>query len=303
VLIADEGFNGLVLQIALAGISVEGGLITAAAGEGWDQFVNYCVEKDLAGVECLSGIPGFVGATPIQNVGAYGQEVSETIVSVRIYDRQDAAIKNISSADCGFSYRASIFNTSEKGRYIVLAVTFLLMPNGAPAMRYADLKKYFEAKNKTPSLKEVRDAVIEIRARKSMVIAADDPNSKSAGSFFKNPVVSAEQLQKMVGKAAEKGLIGAEETVPYFPAGEGQVKIPAAWLIERSGFHKGYVQGCAGISANHTLAIINRGGAQARDILDLKDAIQTAVRRKFGVMLKPEPFFVGFEKDRFVVKR
>jgi len=295
VLIADAGFDGLVLQIVLSGISFNENLVTAAAGEDWDNFVRVCVEKNLAGLECLSGIPGFAGATPIQNVGAYGQEVSETITSVRVYDRETFAVKTMSNAECGFTYRSSIFNASLKGRYIVLAVTYALVPNGEPALRYADLKKHFAGRSETPSLSEVRRAVIEIRAKKSMVISAADPNSKSAGSFFKNPLVSREKFQEIQIAAEKVGLVATGETVPHFSSGDEEVKIPAAWLIEKSGFHKGCIHGNVGLSANHTLAIINRGNASARDVLELKDKIQTAVQEKFGVMLKPEPVFIGFD--------
>ncbi len=297
VLIADRGFDGLVLQIALRGISRpenEGNMVTAAAGEDWDEFVGYCVGENFAGLECLSGIPGLVGATPIQNVGAYGQDVSETITTVRVYDRRASEIKNLSRAECGFSYRSSIFNTSEKERYIVLAVTFALRQNGEPAIRYADLQKYFADGNTNPSLSDVREAVTLIRARKSMVISAADPNSKSAGSFFKNPVVSGQQYQIIQKTAENLGLVMDGAAVPSFPAPDEQVKIPAAWLIEKSGFYKGYVRGSAGLSANHTLAIINRGGASASDVLELKDEIQNKVQEKFGVALKPEPIFIGF---------
>jgi UDP-N-acetylmuramate dehydrogenase len=299
VLIADNGFDGVVLQIALKGITAEGNYVAAAAGEEWDDFVSHCVEKNLAGLEDLSGIPGFVGATPIQNVGAYGQEVSETITAVRVYDRETFAIKTLSNAECGFSYRSSIFNTTEKGRYIVLAVTFSLTPDGAPSIRYADLKKYFAEKNNaTPSLKEAREAVIDIRSRKSMVISADDPNSKSAGSFFKNPIIDKEHYQKIQEIAEKTGLIEAGLPAPNFPAAGEQVKIPAAWLIEKSGFQKGYVKGNAGLSANHTLALINRGSARARDILDLKDEIQRRVFERFGITLLPEPIFIGFDRPQ-----
>jgi UDP-N-acetylmuramate dehydrogenase len=291
VLIADEGFDGLVLQMALKGISFEGNTAIAAAGEDWDKFVESCVERGLAGVECLSGIPGFVGATPIQNVGAYGQDVSETIVTVRVYDRENGVFQIMSNPDCGFAYRSSIFNTSEKGRYIVLGATYVFNENGAPNISYADLKKYFTGEDKTPSLSDVRRAVLAIRAKKSMVISADDPNSKSAGSFFKNPVVSEEKFRE-IQEAREK--TGAE--VPYFAIGEGEVKIPAAWLIEKSGFNKGYLYGSVGISQNHTLAIINRGGAKAREVLEFMKIIQQAVGERFGIAIKPEPVFIGFEK-------
>ena len=287
VLISDNGFDGLVLQIALLGISSdverEGTVnITANAGEDWDKFVAYCVEHDLAGVECLSGIPGFVGGTPVQNVGAYGQEVSETIVSVRCFDRQTKEFITLANADCGFTYRTSIFNSTARDRYVVLSVTFALKTDGEPKIVYNDLIEHFA--DKQPSLAEVRDAVLTIRRSKSMVIDRDDPNSTSAGSFFKNPIVEREKLEEI--------RVGFER-VPFFEFGD-KVKIPAAWLIEKAGFHKGFALGNAGISTNHTLALINRDGASADEMLSLKKKIQGAVEAKFGIMLQPEPVFVGF---------
>lgn len=291
IVVADEGFDGLVLQIALKGISQENNLITSAAGEDWDSFVKFCVEKNLAGIECLSGIPGFVGGTPVQNVGAYGQEVSETIVNVRVFDRKKNEIVELTNEQCGFNYRRSIFNTTEKEHYIVLSVTFALTSNGAPALRYKDVQQIF-SDNDSPTLKEVSDAVIEIRSRKSMVINENDPNSRSAGSFFKNPIVSEEAFSKIEEKAKEFGI---NETVPRFTTSDGQVKIPAAWLIEHTGFHKGYERGQVGLSTNHTLAIINRGNATAKDVIELMKEIQEKVEEKFSVCLKPEPVFVGFK--------
>lgn len=295
IVVSDEGFNGLVLQIALKGISekAEGEkiIITAAAGEDWDEFVNFCVEKKYAGIETLSGIPGFIGGTPVQNVGAYGQEVSETIVSVHVFDRARNVITDLSNGQCDFSYRRSIFNTTEKEHYIVLSVTFALVPNGVPALRYKDVQDYFINHAGIPTLEEVRDAVIEIRAKKSMVIDESDPNTRSAGSFFKNPVVSEEEFHLVEERAK---LLGLNETVPHFPASDNQVKIPAAWLIERAGFYKGFNRGAVGISSNHTLAIINRGGATANDIISFKKGIQSRVSEIFGVSLHPEPVFVGF---------
>lgn len=309
VLIADAGFDGLVLQIALKGMvlsepeAVATGLnvafknpvatapgsdtstsifITAKAGEDWDDFVEYCVENNLAGVECLSGIPGFVGGTPVQNVGAYGQEVSETIVSVRCFDSKMKEFEALSNDKCGFTYRTSIFNSTKRDRYIVLSVTFALEKDGAPKIVYKDLIDRFGERQ--PSLAEVRDAVLQIRRSKSMVIDAKDPNSQSAGSFFKNPIVGKEKLTEL--------RIGYEG-IPSFKFADS-VKIPAAWLIENAGFQKGFTLGKAGISTNHTLAIINRGGASADEILSLKDEIQISVEAKFGILLHTEPVFVGF---------
>ena len=294
IVVADTGFDGLVLQIALKGITERQQddkiFITAQAGEDWDSFVAYCVKRNYAGIECLSGIPGFVGGTPVQNVGAYGQEVSETIVSVRVFDRKQNEVIQLNNEQCGFAYRRSIFNTTEKEHYIVLSVTFALSVNGAPAIRYKDLQNHF-TENSSPTLQEVRDGVIEIRSQKSMVINENDPNSKSAGSFFKNPIVSQEGFCLIEEKAKQFGF----NEVPHFSAEGNQVKIPAAWLIERSGFCKGYVRGHAGLSANHTLAIINRGGASAKDVIELMHEIQSKVEEKFSIQLKPEPVFIGFD--------
>ncbi len=304
VLISDEGFPGLVIRVAIKGISGRVGWdrlitcptdenqsklaeeITAGAGEDWDGFVRQCAERDLAGVECLSGIPGLVGGTPVQNVGAYGQEVSETIVKVRAFDRQTKQIVELSNAECGFRYRASIFNSTKRDRYVVLAVSFALRANGEPALRYPDLKNYFAGKTDQPSLAEVRQAVIEIRSRKGMVIVPNDPDCQSAGSFFKNPVISAEAFARLEAAAGERP--------PSFPAGDGNVKVPAAWLIERAGFQRGYAKGRAGISSKHTLAIVNRGNATAQEVLDLVAEIQARVQAEFGIALLPEPVFVGF---------
>lgn len=293
VLISDSGFDGLVLQVALKGVSgfqeKDGTVyVTAQAGEDWDAFVEFCVANGLQGLECMSGIPGFVGGTPVQNVGAYGQEVSETIVSVRAFDRKTGEVLNLNNADCGFSYRTSIFNTSRRDRFIVLSVTYALTKNGDPQITYKDLKEIF--RERIPSLAETREAVLNIRRAKSMVIDETDPNSRSAGSFFKNPIVSTADFAPVEKKAVETGA----GSVPTFPAGEGKVKIPAAWLIERSGFEKGYRKGRAGLSARHTLAVVNLGGATAEEIIALKNEIQRGVLEKFSISLQTEPVFVGF---------
>lgn len=281
VLIADEGFDGFVLQIALHGIETKENIVTAQAGEDWDGFVAFCVAKNLAGVECLSGIPGFVGAVPVQNVGAYGQEVSETISKVRVFDRKSREILELNNADCKFSYRSSIFNTTEKNRFIVLAVTFNLIENGKPKIVYKDLQEIFAGKR--PNLLRTREAVLQIRRAKSMVIDKNDINTNSAGSFFKNPIVERTKLLEL------------PENIPTFNFDEENVKIPAAWLIEKAGFIKGYTKNRVGLSANHTLALINRGGATAEEILSLKAEIQSKVKEKFGIELAPEPVFIGFK--------
>lgn len=287
VLIADNGFDGLVLHIAIGGIreiSRDGSkvILEVGAGEDWDRFVAYCVDRDLAGIECLSGIPGLVGGTPVQNVGAYGQEVSEVITGVRCFDREKGITVILPNTECDFSYRKSAFNSTSRDRYVVLSVRFSLDASGSPRIAYRDLIEYFHGR--TPTLADVRAAVLAIRKAKSMVIDANDPNSRSAGSFFKNPLVSRERFAQIESDHPE---------VPHFDAGE-KVKIPAAWLIEKAGFSKGFTLGRAGISTNHTLALINRGDASANDILVLKDMIRDKVAEKFDIDLVPEPVFIGF---------
>lgn len=288
ILVSDTGFDGLVIKVAVTGKTAthvgEYSMVTAQAGEDWDEFVAFCVAQNLAGIECLSGIPGFIGGTPVQNVGAYGQEVSESITSVRCLDRISDEIVELPSDECGFSYRSSIFNSTARDRYVVLAVTYRLATSGEPKIAYKDIAEVFA--DRLPTLSETRDAVLQIRRAKSMVIDPADPNSVSAGSFFKNPIVLNDKYEKIVELS--------EVPVPGFTVDESSTKIPAAWLIERSGFHKGFRIGQAGISANHTLAIINCGGATAADIVRLKDMIQNGVEERFGIVLQPEPVFVGF---------
>ena len=285
ILVSDNGFNGLVVQVGIRGISQSGELVTAAAGEDWDNFVAFCVGKGLSGVECLSGIPGFVGGTPVQNVGAYGQEVSETIVSVRCFDRCTLDLVDLSNEQCGFAYRKSIFNSSERDRYVVLAVTYNLISDGAAKIVYKDLVERFGSRQ--PTLTETREMVLKVRRAKSMVIDPSDPNSQSAGSFFKNPIVPSKKIEEIAGKLGIPA-------VPHFRFNQTEVKISAAWLIERAGFSKGFALGNAGISSNHTLAIVNRGGATAAAVIDLKNLIQERVLERFGIELQPEPVFVGF---------
>lgn len=284
ILVSDSGFDGVVIRIELRGVSaLEDGKITVAAGEDWDGFVAGSVRENLAGIECLSGIPGTVGGTPVQNVGAYGEEVSESIVSVRCYDRASGKIVELANSECGFAYRTSIFNTTDRERYVVLATTFQLAPGGEPRITYRDLAEHFAGRE--PTLSETREAVIAVRRSKSMVIDPDDPNRRSAGSFFKNPIVSLAAFEAISSRFGG--------SVPKFPAGEGSVKIPAAWLIEQAGFRRGFIMGPAGISTNHTLAIVNRGGATAADIIALATAIRDTVRREFDIDLIHEPVFVG----------
>jgi len=298
--VADSGWPGLVLRIAIGGITTQSTdtpgnsvLFTVGAGVNWDDFVAQAVAQNCAGVECLSGIPGSVGGTPVQNVGAYGQEVSDTIESVRALDLKQDRIVVLPKPACGFRYRTSIFNTTERGRYIILRVNYRLKRGGAPSLKYADLQKHFAerlAEKKTPpSLAETREAVREIRRGKGMLIVPGDDDCRSAGSFFKNPVLSEAQFKDLAERAAAKGL-----EIPSYPALDAQRKVSAAWLVEHSGFSKGYTLGPAGISHKHALALINRGDAKASDIVGLKDAIQRGVQQAWGILLEPEPVFVGF---------
>jgi len=292
--VADAGFDGLVLKIGIAGVShftpPNGGMtFIAGAGCDWDTFVAQTVEANCAGLECLSGIPGTVGGTPVQNVGAYGQDVSETIIEVRALDLESREIVTLSNAECRFAYRSSLFNTTHRGCYIVLQVAFSLRPNGKPAIRYADLEKQFAGRSGEPTLQEVRNAVREIRHRKAMLIVPGEEDARSAGSFFKNPVVPQAFFEELSNRLSSEG-----SQLPSYLAPDSCRKIPAAWLVEHAGFAKGYAKGRAGISRKHALAIVNRGGATAAEIIALKDEIQIHVQEKFGVELQPEPVFVGF---------
>ena len=288
-LVSDNGFSGLVLRVGIQGAVWENNQVCAAAGHDWDAVVAACVDRGMGGVECLSGIPGLAGGTPVQNVGAYGQEVADVLTVVRVLDRQSGVISDLSREQCGFEYRTSIFNTSQKDRYIVLSATYALHKGAPPQVKYPDLLRRFEGRVEAPSLPEVRQAVREIRAAKGMLIVDGDPDCHSAGSFFKNPIVTEGDFARIQNDVLE--------TVPRYPAGTGKVKLSAAWLIERAGFKKGFAIGPAAVSAKHTLALVNRGGAEAVDIVRLAREIRRGVHDKFGVKLVPEPVFVGFAED------
>ncbi len=297
-LIADAGWPGMVLKVAIAGIQRRPELdekgraiFDVGAGETWDKFVSDAVRARCAGVECLSGIPGSVGGTPVQNVGAYGQEVSETIESVQVLDLKDGQLRELCNEACQFAYRSSIFNKGEPGRFIVLSAAYGLVPEGDPRISYADLKRHFDGWATMPTLAETREAVRHIRALKGMLITPGDPDCQSAGSFFKNPVLSEAQHEDLIKRAAARRL-----NVPSYPALESHKKVSAAWLVEHSGFAKGYGFGRVGISSKHALAIVNRGGATAAEVLALKDQIQHRVEEIWGVCLEPEPVMVGFEQ-------
>jgi UDP-N-acetylmuramate dehydrogenase len=294
-LVADSGWPGVVVKIAVTGIECTSAdkdgktVFDVGAGESWDRFVSQAVVAQCAGVECLSGIPGSVGGTPVQNVGAYGQEVSETIKSVQALDLRDGQVRELCNEACGFTYRSSIFNTTERGRFVILRVTYALTPGGAPRIQYADLKRHFAGRETRPNLAEMREAVRHIRALKGMLIVPGDPDCQSAGSFFKNPVISPEQHEDLSKRAAAKGF-----SLPSYPALEKSKKISAAWLVEHSGFKRGYGFGRVGISSKHALAIVNRGGATAAEVLALKEQIEQRVEEIWGVRLEAEPVMVGF---------
>lgn len=276
--VADAGFAGTVVRIATRGLDVDGTTVTVAAGEPWDHVVQRTIEHGLSGLECLSGIPGLAGATPIQNVGAYGQEVADTLAWVRVYDRRTRQVAIFHNEECHFAYRTSLFRGTD--RYVVLEVCFELHRQRHPP-RYADLAALT---GEDASLADVRAAVLGLRRRKGMVLDPADPDTFSAGSFFTNPVV--EMAVAPPGAPAFP--------VPSAAGGPGLVKLPAAWLIEQAGFTKGY-QGPDGarISTKHSLALVNPGGATTEGLVALAREIRDAVRDRFGIELHPEPVLVG----------
>lgn len=289
--VADSGFDGIVLRIAIESAIASASVADCveyyvAAGMDWNEFVLSTCKQGISGIECLAGIPGTVGGTPVQNVGAYGQEVAETIVSVRALDLETMRFVDLSNAECGFAYRRSIFNTTHRGRYIVTAVTFRFDPARRPHLTYADLTRHFGEARPTPL--EIYHAVREIRHAKGMLIVEGESDSRSAGSFFKNPVVDVETLNRIA-----EALHLAADKIPHWPAEGNRIKLPAAWLLERAGFVKGYVMGNAGISSRHTLALINRGNATAADLFALRDVIQQRVKALFGIELEQEPVQLG----------
>ncbi|WP_437325626.1 UDP-N-acetylmuramate dehydrogenase [Sorangium sp. So ce381] len=314
-LVADRGVDALVLRVRVRGIELlrgraeagggaetDGGaeagraLVRAGAGEAWDDLVARSVAEGWAGIECLSGIPGDVGATPIQNVGAYGQEVAETIVEVRAIDRATGAAVVLSGADCGFGYRDSRFKRAWRGRYVITAVTFALRPGGAATVRYPELQRALAvpAGGAAPPLGEVRRTVIALRRGKSMVLDPADENGRSAGSFFMNPTLAPDAAAAVITRIEAAGVLAPGEAIPRYPADGGRVKLSAAWLIERAGFTKGTRHGAAGISTRHTLALVNRGGATAEELLGLARRVRRGVLDRFGVALSAEPDLVGF---------
>jgi UDP-N-acetylmuramate dehydrogenase len=293
--IADSGFDGTVLRILTRGVSAQDGgahvRLHAAAGEPWDELVARCVADGLAGIECLSGIPGSTGATPIQNVGAYGQQVAQTTASVRAYDRDAGAVVELSGSQCGFAYRSSRFRRS--ARHVVLSVTLALERSllGGP-VAYPELARALGVQlGARAPLPSIREAVLALRRGKGMVIDPRDPDSVSAGSFFVNPILSAAQFAALEQRVAQR--LAPEVRPPHWPEPDGRVKTSAAWLIQRAGFDRGYGQGHVGVSSKHTLALVNRGGATTDELVALARELRTGVEFAFGVVLEPEPTLVG----------
>jgi UDP-N-acetylmuramate dehydrogenase len=293
--VADAGVDALVVRVALRGVTArdaDGAVeVTAAAGEPWDDLVRLAVERGWAGLECLSGIPGLVGATPIQNVGAYGQEVSDTIVAVRALDRGGGRVVTLAPEACEFGYRDSAFKSRVPERYVILAVTYRLRPGGPPTVRYAEVARQLEARGiAAPTLADVRETVLGVRRAKSMVLEPGDPNRRSCGSFFLNPVVPAAVAERVAAAAGDAAM-------PRWPEPGGtRVKLSAAWLIERAGFARGERDGPVGLSTRHSLAVVAHEGARAADVVRLARRLRDAVEARFGVRLVPEPAFWGFPR-------
>jgi UDP-N-acetylmuramate dehydrogenase len=289
--VADEGFPGTVIRIATRGIEREGDTLHVAAGEPWDALVAHTVTEGLAGIEALSGIPGSVGATPIQNVGAYGQEVSDTIMSVRALDRTTSETVDLAPEECGFAYRSSAFKRDPE-RYVVLRVSFALHASSASRpIRYTELARTLGAEvGETAPLPAVREAVLKLRRSKGMVLDPADPDTTSAGSFFTNPILEPGQFDALRARAGDG--------VPGFPEPDGRVKTSAAWLIDHAGFTKGHgnPRGIA-ISSKHVLALTNRGAGTTAELVALAQEIARGVETAFGVALHPEPVFAGHAWD------
>ena len=292
VVIADEGFAGLVIHVDIRGVARRADkgreIFSAGAGEPWDSFVAATITSGCAGLECLSGIPGLVGGTPVQNVGAYGQDVSGSITRVQVIDREAHKPVMLSAAECGFGYRTSRFRHAD--RFIVARVEFALAPGAAPTVGYADVVTFFEQRGiPAPSLLEVREAILHIRRNKGMVIEPGSPANRSVGSFFVNPIIARGHFESMT---ADVGLEAS--MIPHYVVDSDRVKVPAAWLIERAGFTKGFSRGAVGVSPFQAQAIVNLGGARASEVVMLAADIKRAVWQSFAIALVPEPVFVGF---------
>jgi UDP-N-acetylmuramate dehydrogenase len=305
--VADGGFEGVVLKIALRGLTMHppqahgpGGddvIVSAASGESFDVLVETTVKRGFRGLECLSGIPGLVGATPMQNVGAYGQEVADTIRAVRVLDRVSLRTDVLSAADCRFTYRDSLFK-QQRERYVVLGVTFALRAGGECTPRHDQVRQALAVMPRTGeqsmSPARVRQAVLALRRMKSMVVDSTDPNHRSVGSFFVNPVLSLAAAEDVFARAVSRGITAHPDDVPRFPQPGGGTKLSAAWLIEHAGVPPGFRLGAVGVSTKHVLALVNHGGGSTKELLVLAAHVREAVREMFEVCLEPEPAFIGF---------
>lgn len=297
IIFPDEGFNGLVMKIDLKGIEFieEENIVFVKikAGEVWDDVVKYVIEKKLSGIECLSGIPGSAGATPVQNVGAYGQEIKDSLVSLKAIDRETLKEKIFSNEECEFGYRQSRFKNEDKDRYVITELLFGFMKEKVPEIKYQELQKFIDSNNKINSdeqlinkLSVIRNSILELRTKKSMIIDNKDPNSRSCGSFFLNPVISREDLKKFYSKTGDI----EKDQIPVYSYGD-TIKLSAAWLVEKAGFKKGYTYKGVGLSSNHSLALININGTSS-DLIDLAAEIKSSVFEKFGIRLSIEPVIV-----------
>jgi UDP-N-acetylmuramate dehydrogenase len=295
--VGDDGFAGLVVQLASTGQAwtetAGGHAVDVQAGEPWDDVVAASVRKGIAGIECLSGIPGHTGSAPVQNIGAYGHEVAEVIRRVRVLDRASFESTDMDGQACRFGYRDSVFKR-EPDRFVILTVTMRFDRGAEPGIRYAELASALAGQSK-PSPAQVRDTVLALRRKKSMVFDPADENRHSAGSFFTNPIVDATVADDLVKQAQARGLVSAPEQVPRFPMPDGRVKLAAGWLIERAGLAKGLRMGPVGISTRHALALVHHGGGTTTDLLRLALHVRQVVRDQFAVTLTPEPVFLGVD--------
>ncbi len=289
-IVPDEGYDGLVVHMGLDEARYgERGEARLGAGVPWESVVQNAIERDWAGIECLTGIPGSTGATPVQNVGAYGQEVAELITAVRALHIESLRFEELDRTACRFSYRDSLFK-QHPGCWVVSAVTLQLRPAGRPSLRYAELQRSVSAE---ASLAEVRNAVLSLRRSKSMVLDATDPNRRSVGSFFVNPLLSATEAERVIETALSEQLVQSRAEVPQYPAPTGQVKLAAGWLIEKSGCHKGMRRGPVGISSRHALALVHHGGGTTAELLAFAEEIRSRVLQRFGISLSREPRILG----------
>ncbi len=295
--VGDAGFSGVVVQPAARGQTwtetEDGFAVRVAAGEPWDDVVAESVRRGIAGIECLSGIPGHTGAAPVQNIGAYGHEVAEVVEAVEVMDRDSLAVMTLERSSCGFGYRDSTFKR-ESNRFVILSVTLKLRRDAEPVIRYAELARAL-APQPRPSPAHAREVVLALRRKKAMVLDPDDENRRSAGSFFTNPVVDERVANDLVQRALTDGIVTAAEQVPRFATSDGRVKLAAGWLIERSGIHKGLRMGPVGISTRHALALVHHGGGTTADLLRLATHVRQTVLERFGIALTPEPVFLGLD--------